>query len=80
MQYQADLLGVPVRRPRVIETTALGAGLLAGLGVGMWKPSDLAKARALEREFRPQRDARWRAAEWKRWREAMGMLLGAEAR
>jgi glycerol kinase len=80
MQYQADLLGVPVRRPRVIETTALGAGLLAGLGVGMWKPADLAEARALDHEFRPQRDARWRASEWKRWRDAMGMLLGAEAR
>jgi glycerol kinase len=77
MQYQSDLLGVPVRRPRVIETTALGAGLLAGLGAGVWRNTrELAGARALEREFRPKRDARWRAAEWARWRGAIATLLG----
>ena len=77
MQYQADLLGVPVRRPRVIETTALGAGLLAGLGAGVWRNArELAGARALEREFRPKRDAKWRAAEWARWRQAVATLLG----
>jgi glycerol kinase len=81
MQYQADVLGVPVRRPRVIETTALGAGLLAGLGAGVWRsPRELAGARSLEREFRPRRDARWRAAEWARWRSAVDLLLGRRAR
>jgi len=81
MQYQADLLGVPVRRPRVTETTALGAGLLAGLGAGVWRsPRELASARALDREFAPKRDAKWRAAEWARWRDAVDTLLGAGAR
>jgi len=81
MQYQADLLGVPVRRPRVTETTALGAGLLAGLGAGVWRsPRELASARALDREFAPKRDAKWRAAEWARWRDAVHTLLGAGAR
>jgi glycerol kinase len=81
MQYQSDLLGVPVRRPRDIETTALGAGLLAGLGAGVWRSArELATARALDREFRPRRDARWRAAEWARWRGAVDTLLGARAR
>ena len=81
MQYQADLLGVPVRRPRVIETTALGAGLLAGLGAGVWRsPRELAGARAVDREFTPKRDAKWRAAEWARWRSAVDTLLGAGSR
>jgi glycerol kinase len=81
MQYQADLLGVPVRRPRVIETTALGAGLLAGLGSGFWRsPRELAAARALDREFRPRRTAAWRAAEWARWRSAVDLLLAARPR
>ena len=77
MQYQADLLGVPVRRPRVLETTALGAGLLAGLGAGLWRSGrQLDAARALDREFKPEQDAAWRAREWTRWRAAVGVLLG----
>ena len=49
------------------ETTALGAGLLAGLGAGVWhSPRELAAARVLDREFKPKRDAKWRAAEWSR--------------
>ena len=81
MQYQADLLGVPVRRPRVIETTALGAGLLAGLSAGVWRSArELQTARALDREFRPKQDARWRASEWARWRGAIDTLLGGNRR
>ncbi len=77
MQTQADLLGVPVRRPRVVETTALGAGLLAGLATRFWSsPRELEHARRLDREFKPRRPAAWRRAEMKRWHEALGMLLG----
>ncbi|HET7226249.1 MAG TPA: glycerol kinase GlpK [Candidatus Eisenbacteria bacterium] len=76
MQMQADLLGVPVERPRVIETTALGAGLLAGLGTGFWSdPRQLDRARRIERVFRPQRNRRWRAHELARWHAAVTMLL-----
>jgi glycerol kinase len=70
MQFQADLLGVPVRRPVVSETTALGAAYLAGLAVGYWSDeSDISRNWALEREFVPamlpaERDRRY--ATWKR--------------
>jgi glycerol kinase len=78
MQYQADLLGIPVERPRVIETTALGAGLLAGLGVGFWTSHrDLDRARRIERVFRPRKNHAWRNAEAARWKAAVRTLLGA---
>jgi glycerol kinase len=78
MQYQADLLGVPVERPRVVETTALGAGLLAGLGVGFWSSHrELDRARRVERVFHPKRPRAWREAEYARWKRAVEMLLGA---
>jgi glycerol kinase len=77
MQFQADLLGVPVVRPRVTDTTALGAALLAGLAVGFWgSHAEAERARAVDRVFRPRRDAAWRRAEVARWREAVGRLLG----
>jgi glycerol kinase len=76
MQYQADLLGIPVERPHVIETTALGSGLLAGLAVGLWSSrQELERARKIERVFEPQRPRAWREAEYARWKRAVGMLL-----
>jgi glycerol kinase len=71
MQFQADLLGVPVARPDVVETTALGAAALAGLSVGVWKePQDFLKGRTFTR-FTPRAGAggaavRAREAEWRR--------------
>jgi glycerol kinase len=68
-QFQADLLGIPVRRPRQTETTALGAAFLAGLGAGLWKEADLADLWKLDREFEPamSRDqADSLQAEWRR--------------
>ena len=63
MQIQADLLGVPVIRPKVLETTALGAAYLAGLAVGFWKDErDIAANWAVDRVFEPTL-ARERAAE-----------------
>jgi glycerol kinase len=58
MQFQADLLGVPVVRPAVTETTALGAAYLAGLAVGFWKSTgEIATQRKIERRFEPAMDA-----------------------
>jgi glycerol kinase len=69
-QFQADLLGIQVRRPRQTETTALGAAFLAGLGAGVWTDADLADLWKLDRSFEPtiSRDeadalqAQWRRA------------------
>jgi glycerol kinase len=75
-QLQADLLGVPVRRPVVQETTAMGAAFLAGLGVGMWSSRrEAAEAWALDREFVPEDRA---AAErrYEGWRRAVERARG----
>ena len=70
MQCQADLLGVPVVRPRIIETTALGAAYLAGLTVGLWRDVDeITQHWRIEKVFEPQlsRDAAaQRMADWRR--------------
>jgi glycerol kinase len=73
MQFQADLLGVPVVRPRVLETTALGAAYLAGLTVDLWKSRDeLASHWKAERRFEPHMSPSERQARMARWREAVG--------
>jgi len=76
LQFQADLLGVPVRRPVVAETTALGAAYLAGLAVGYWKDTaDVTRNWALEREFRPALPAERRDALYAGWQKAVKRAL-----
>lgn len=77
MQFQADLLGVNVRRPVVAETTALGAAYLAGLAVGYWTDrQDVSRNWALDSEFKPRIPADRRDALCDRWREAVRRSLG----
>jgi glycerol kinase len=72
MQMQADLLGVPVVRPRCTETTALGAALLAGLAVGLWRDSDeVAALWQTDRVFEPAWSADRREALLEAWRRAV---------
>jgi glycerol kinase len=76
MQFQADLLGVPVRRPTITETTALGAAWLAGLAVGFWPDQrELARQWSLDRQFMPQMDPAQREFRRARWREAVARCL-----
>jgi glycerol kinase len=72
MQFQADLLGVPVVRPKVLETTALGAAYLAGLTVDLWKSRDeLASHWKADRRFEPHMSSSDRQSRMARWREAV---------
>jgi glycerol kinase len=79
MQFQADLLGIPVVRPAVTETTALGAAYLAGLAVGYWKsPAEIAGQRVIERRFEPTMNPA-RAQELRAtWRRAVDRAKGWE--
>jgi glycerol kinase len=72
MQLQADLIGIPVVRPQTVETTALGAAMLAGLAVGFWR--DLAEVKASwreERRFLQQQPQAWREELLGRWQRAV---------
>jgi glycerol kinase len=72
LQFQADLLGVAVVRPKVTETTALGAAYLAGLAVGFWESTDaLARHWHVDRRFEPSMPASAAAARRAEWREAL---------
>jgi glycerol kinase len=80
MQFQADLLGVPVVRPKVLETTALGAAYLAGLTVNLWGSREqLAAHWQAERRFEPHMDRLEAEARMARWREAVQRSLRWEA-
>jgi glycerol kinase len=79
MQFQADVLGVPVRRPVVAETTALGAAYLAGLAVGYWTDqADVARNWALDREFTPAMAEAERERLYARWKKAVTRSLAWE--
>jgi len=72
MQFQADLLGVPVVRPKVTETTALGAAYLAGLTTALWKSRDeLAAHWKVDKRFEPRMERQEAEQRMTRWREAV---------
>jgi glycerol kinase len=72
MQFQADVLGVPVVRPQVTETTALGAAYLAGLATGFWaSPDELRAKRQGDTRFEPQMTSQERAERRGRWQRAV---------
>ena len=72
MQFQADLLGVPVERPRMIETTALGAAFLAGLAVGFWKDrEEIRRAWKVGKRFEPKMKPAEREVHLAKWKRAV---------
>ncbi|HEU5323811.1 MAG TPA: glycerol kinase, partial [Methylomirabilota bacterium] len=76
-QFQADVLDAEVVRSAVVETTALGAAYLAGLGVGVWTSLEaIAAHHAVERTFRPSMPAASRAQRYEGWRRAVERARG----
>jgi glycerol kinase len=77
MQFQADLLGVPVVRPKILETTALGAAYLAGLTTNLWKSrEEIAAQWREEHRFEPRMDRKDAEARMLRWRDAVSRSRG----
>jgi glycerol kinase len=76
-QFQSDMLGVPVLRPRVTETTALGAAYLAGLAVGFWESrTQIAQLWQMDRCFRPIMDEPTREHLYRGWQHAVNATMG----
>ena len=78
MQFQADILGVHVLRPKVIETTAMGAAMLAGRAVGLWTDAQLGALQEPDREFAPNMDDATRARLLSQWQRAIERSRGWE--
>ncbi|MBJ6727927.1 glycerol kinase GlpK [Geomesophilobacter sediminis] len=78
LQFQADLLGVPVLRPALTETTSLGAALLAGIGAGVFDLAELRSRSTPERRFEPTGDPSRRDQLRAGWRRAVSLALGWE--
>lgn len=76
MQFQADILGTPVERPKVVETTAMGAAFLAGLAVDFWSKEDIATVRAIDHVFQPQMNDDERKRRYDGWIKAVKRTLG----
>jgi glycerol kinase len=76
MQFQADVLGVPVIRPEITETTALGAAYAAGLASGFWADQDELRERwAEDKRWEPQMDEDERERQYARWKKAVQRSL-----
>jgi glycerol kinase len=76
LQGLADTLGAPVDRPKVLETTALGAAWLAGMRAGLYPgPAEFARSWALDRRFEPRMEAGRREEAYAGWRDAVRRTL-----
>ena len=77
MQFQADILGIPIFKPHVKEITSLGAAYAAGLATGFWEgPDELRKNWRSEKIFKPSWDIRERDDHYRRWKKAVKKAMG----
>jgi glycerol kinase len=75
MQFQADMLGCRILRPRIVESTVQGAAYLAGITTGLWHKEDLDKLHKVEKVFRPKMLSPTRARLYQGWLEAVKRTL-----
>jgi glycerol kinase len=78
MQFQSDILNVPVDRPKVIETTALGAAYLAGIAVGFWEKDAIKENWKLDKTFKPEMAEAERTKLYKGWQKAVKRSMNWE--
>lgn len=78
MQFQADILDTRVERAEIIESTALGAAYLAGIGVGLWEKEDILINRKIQKEFHPQMDENKRNKLYATWKKAVSRSMNWE--
>lgn len=76
MQFQADILGAEVERPKVIESTAMGAAYLVGIQAGLWKKEDIVNNRVIERKFKSTMESSMREKLYKGWKKAVERTMG----
>ncbi len=76
MQFQADILGVEVARPEIIESTAMGAALFAGIQVGIWNQHEIFARRKIQRSFVPTMTEEMRNKLYKGWKKAVKRTIG----
>jgi glycerol kinase len=75
MQFQADMLGVPIVRPLMVDTTVAGAAYLAGVSIGLWKPQDVLRFKTIERRFKPRMSRSIARSKYDGWRRAVRQAL-----
>jgi len=78
MQFQADILDIPVERPAVIESTAMGAAYLAGIEAGIWTKDEIMQHREVDHIFEPQFSSEQRNKLYKRWQKAVERTMNWE--
>ena len=75
MQFQADMLGIPILRPVMVDSTAAGAAYLAGVSIGLWKPQDVLKIKRIERTFKPRMSRAIAKSKYDGWCHAVRQAL-----
>ncbi len=75
MQFQADMLAVPIGRPLMVDSTAAGAAYLAGVSIGLWKPQELLGIKTIERTFKPRMSRSIAKSKYEGWRHAVRQAL-----